>query len=203
MQMQQIFKISFFCRFSGIILSAVLFYLCDVSSSSAHGVYIYAWVDGATIYTESYFGAKRKVKNGVIKVFDLSGKILLQGKTNEQGEFSFKSPSENDLRIVVNAGMGHQSEYLLKAEEQTCDSIKTQNEHNLSAQQEKPQNISLEDPLILKKIVEETLDKKLKPVMHELAALRKEKRPGFTEILGGVGYIFGIMGILMYMKSRK
>jgi len=50
-------------------------------------------------------------------VFDLSGNKLLEGKTNDNGEFSFKIPKKADLRIVLEATMGHKTEYILKADE--------------------------------------------------------------------------------------
>ena len=28
-------------------------------------------------------------------------------------------------------------------------------------------------------------------------------KPGFTEIIGGIGYIIGILGIVAYFKARK
>ena len=90
------------------------------TTALAHKVYIYAWFEGDTVYTESYFGS-RKVKEGLIQVFDLSGKMLLEGRTDEKGEFAFKSPQKTDLRIVVEAGMGHRNECILKAEDvATC-----------------------------------------------------------------------------------
>jgi nickel transport protein len=55
----------------------------------------------------------------------------------------------------------------------------------------------------LRKEFEEILDARLKPVMKELAKLREDKGPGITEVIGGIGYILGIMGIIAYMKSRK
>ena len=57
------------------------------------------------------------MKGGLIQVFDPFGKKLLEGRTNEQGEFAFTSVQKTDLRIVLEAGMGHRSESILKKEE--------------------------------------------------------------------------------------
>ena len=177
-----------------------------VTTVKAHGVYVYAWVDGGTVYTESYFGAKGKVKGGLIKVYDLSGKKLLQGKSNDQGEFSFKSPQKSDLRIVVEAGMGHRNEYVLKAEELLgTDEIQLEgpkSEDSVSDTHSVNEFGSAESEEI-KKIVEQALDFHLRTIKQELAAIRHEKRVGMSDIIGGVGYIFGIMGVIMYIKSRK
>jgi len=90
----------------GLMLIFALLFISH-SSALAHKVYIYAWLEGDTVYTESYFGAKKKVKQGLVRVFDLTGKKLLEGRTDEQGQFVFKPPSLIDLRLEVEAGMGH------------------------------------------------------------------------------------------------
>ena len=57
------------------------------------------------------------MNGGEIVVYDLAGKQLLSGKTNADGEFSFKIPGKTGLKIVIQAGMGHQGEWTIPAEE--------------------------------------------------------------------------------------
>ena len=102
-----------------ILFFTLVVFLTLVPKVHAHGVYVFARVEGDRIITESYFGDERKVKNGVIKVYDPSGELLLEGKTDEKGLFSFRIPKETDLKIVLEASMGHRAEYELKAEELT------------------------------------------------------------------------------------
>jgi nickel transport protein len=53
-------------------------------------------------------------------------------------------------------------------------------------------------------IVESAVDKKLQPVMRMLVKLQESSgKPGITEIVGGIGYIIGILGIVAYFKARK
>ena len=51
--------------------------------------------------------------------------------------------------------------------------------------------------------MEEVLNSRLKPVTRTLTRIQEEKRPGFTEVVGGIGYIIGIMGIALYFRSKK
>jgi nickel transport protein len=61
------------------------------------------------------------VNQGKITVLDpKTDKVLLTGQTDEQGKFSFKMPAEAapqkmDLKIVIDAAMGHRAEWLLKS----------------------------------------------------------------------------------------
>ncbi len=185
-------------------LAAAIF-LCFISEATtfAHKVYIFAWQEEDTVHTESYFGSKKKVKDGLIQVFDSSGQKLLEGHTNAQGEFSFKPPQKTNLHIIVEAGMGHKGEFFLDLEEPEAfltaetESTETRNTEPLSST---PASADAQE---IRRIVEEALDSRFKPFMRELARIRKEKEPGFTEIIGGIGYIVGLMGLAMYFRSRK
>ena len=83
----------------------------QIEAVDAHGVYLFAWVEGDTVYVESKFSGGKKVKAGKIIVTDLQGTELLKGTTNENGEFSFKVPKKTDLKIVLLAGMAHRAEW--------------------------------------------------------------------------------------------
>jgi nickel transport protein len=83
----------------------------------AHKVNVFAYVEGETVHTESYFPDGRPVAGGTIEVMDRHDTILLAGKTDDKGLFSFPLPKKEDLTIVINAGMGHRNSYLLKETE--------------------------------------------------------------------------------------
>jgi len=88
-----------------------------VGAALAHKVNIFAYVEGDTVYTESYFPDGQKVEGGKIEVYDSQGNKLLEGKTDSEGQFSFKVPKRDDLKIVLIATMGHKNSFLLKKEE--------------------------------------------------------------------------------------
>jgi nickel transport protein len=178
---------------------ALLLVLVWTATGLAHRVYIYAWVEGDRIFTESYFGSKRKVKGGLVQVFEPSGKKLLEGRTDDQGIFSFKVPQRSDLRIVLDASMGHRSEFVLRAEE-----LGGRKAQGAEAPAAGPFPKAVErGPEQIRAVVEEALDARLEPLMRELARARKKEGPGLTEVVGGIGYIVGIMGLVMYFRSRK
>ena len=198
--------INIFFQAPQIIPFALAFVLCftSVPPALAHKVYLFAWVEGDTVYTDSYFPGKKKVINGPIKVFDPSGKQLLEGKTDENGQFSFKIPQRTDLRIVLEATMGHKTEYLLKAEEVSGIEVKPDAEKETAKLQDSsPGSVQTADMEQIRIILEKAIDDRLKPIVRMLARLQEERGPGLTEIIGGIGYIFGLMGIALYFKSRK
>ena len=51
------------------------------------------------------------------------------------------------------------------------------------------------------KALEKALDRKLAPIMRTLAEMQEQKIR-LTDVLGGLGYIFGLVGVAAYVKSR-
>jgi len=195
-----------------VLLVFIMLSFLMVDTASAHKVMIFAWVEGDTVYTESKFSGGKKVKKGDVIVYDLQGNRILEGKTNEDGEFSFKIPKKTTLKIVLQAGAGHRGEWTLPVEEmgevtsqQSVEaetkktgetaSIKTEKQTQaVSASNRSPDDIQL--------AVEKALDKRLQPVIRMLVE-SQEKAPSFKDVLGGIGYIFGLAGVASYFCYRR
>jgi nickel transport protein len=175
----------------------------------AHKVNIFAWVEGDMIYTESKFSGGRRAKQAPVEVYDENGKILLKGVTNDQGEFSFKIPKRTSLRIVLLAGMGHRAEWTIPADE-IQEVFEKASEENIMPQSEKSRPIdtakanasgSIDVPE-LQTAFEKALDKKLRPIIKMISAIKDEKTSP-QEIFRGIGYIIGLIGLTLYFKSRR
>lgn len=186
-----------------LVVTIWLFCLFIPTSSMAHRVNLFAWVEGDTVCTESFFSDGTKAVHSQIDVFDPEGQIVLTGKTDEGGRFSFKIPQKTDLKIVLNDSMGHRAEYLLSASEMTgaVDS-------GYDKTPEQPAEIKQEkealciDKEAIKSVMEEVLDEKLGPVLRKLAVGKNEGQT-VTEIVGGIGYIVGLIGVALYFSNRN
>jgi nickel transport protein len=186
-------------RFSFIILflTAIILIGSHVPAL-AHKVMIFAWVEGDTVFTESKFSGGKKVLNAPVVIFDKDGKKLLEGKTDNQGEFSFKIPKVTDLRIVLNAAMGHKAEWTVPESEIREAGIIVEKKSAPMPSGPIAVGLSKEE---VQKIIEDSLDKKLRPIVRMMTE-SKDTKPSLTEIIGGIGYIFGLMGIALYFKNR-
>lgn len=100
-----------------IFLLVLVFFLGTVHAALAHKVNIFAYVEGDTVFTESYFSDGKPVAGGVVEVQDQKGVTLLEGKTDENGLLHFPLPKKEDLTIILNATMGHRNTFLLKGTE--------------------------------------------------------------------------------------
>jgi len=199
------------------LLCIVCFWCFGIEQAYAHGVYVFAWVVGDTVYVESKFSGGKKVNAGKIIVKDPHGVELLSGTTDDQGEFSFKVPRRTELKIVLLAGAGHRAEWTIPVSEidlsdkkevpiqkentdtSALTSVKTEVETNVAEKMEPLSGLTEKD---LRLAVEEALEKKLQPVMKMLAE-SKQQGPTAKDIFSGIGYIIGLVGIVAYIHSRK
>ncbi|MBW1997132.1 MAG: hypothetical protein JRJ29_04105 [Deltaproteobacteria bacterium] len=183
-----------------ILLGAVLLFS---PGAMAHRIYLFAWIEGDVVHTQGYYSGNKAVKGGAIRVFDLDGKELLKGTTDDKGEFSFKMPVPGPLRIVLEEAMGHRTEYVLKPE--------GLGQGGEDKGPEKKKESSVESRVVkdglgldqIRTVLEEVLDKRLGTLERSIARLGQERGPHFRDIIGGLGYIFGLMGVILYFKSRK
>ena len=195
-----------------VLLILSVSYFFAVNTASAHKAIIFAWVEGDIIYTESKLSGGKKVKKGDIIVYDLQGNRLIEGKTNEQGEFAFKIPKKTTLKIVLQAGTGHRGEWTLPVKEMgevaSQKSVKAETKKTAETaskkteKQTKSVSASKLSPDDIQLAVEKALDKKLKPVMKKLAE-SQQHGPTVNDILGGIGYILGLVGIAGYFHYRR
>ena len=195
---------------------------CITNTAYAHKVMIFAWVEGDKVFTESKFSRGKKVKGGEILVYDLKGKNILEGKTDDKGEFSFAVPEKTTLKIVLQAGMGHRAEWTVPVDEIEDLADKKPGKSTLKSQEEEkpPKEVSMKSaekmqekvtrPELspglnsneIEQAVEKALDKKLKPVIKMLNE-SLDRGPNVSEILGGIGYILGLMGVGAYFHYRR
>jgi nickel transport protein len=193
------------------------------SNALAHKVNVFAWVEGDMICTESKFsGGGKRVKQAPIEVYDESGAKILEGKTNDQGEFSFKIPKQSTLKIVLQAGMGHQADWTIPIEEiiaaeETLQSLSVGTSKKISDRKEggtskdfklplKPQAIKIfqqkaDNLAMLQEAFEKALDRKLKPLEKIISTLTEERHT-IKEVFSGIGYILGLVGVAVYFKCK-
>jgi nickel transport protein len=195
---------SFFVVWAAVLV--VSFFL--PGDAGAHRVNIFAWVEGDTVLVECKYPDGREVYEGVIRVLDSAGKELLNGKTNTKGEFSFKAPKQDDLTIVLEAGMGHRADWplskqdLAPAGESAVPSAPApKTEAPSPAAKESAPGAASPLPAGIDQAIEKALDKKLAPVMRMLAEMREQK-VRLTDVLGGIGYIIGLVGVAAYFKRK-
>lgn len=194
-----------------LLLAAVIF----SSPAWAHRVLVFAYAEGNTIQVEGKFVPNTPVRQGKVMVLDKkTDKVLLTGKTNDQGKFSFKIPAaaaaqKMDLKIVVEAAMGHQGYWLLKAASYLPGMKKAgaapapaASPAAMPSSAAPGAKTAPVDTKMLEEVVNKALTRQLGPI-HEKLAEMAVHRTSLPDILGGLGYILGFFGLWAYFQSKR
>ncbi|NOQ46302.1 MAG: hypothetical protein GQ559_06475 [Desulfobulbaceae bacterium] len=200
-----------------IIIIPILLGICG--QAHAHKVNLFAWYDGKMILAEGYFSGGNKSMDSTVLVFDSGGKEVFHGKTDKKGKFSFKPPGNGEYRLVLEAGIGHRAEALVSVQgmegmgsgtaaqetaqtgqQQTAESPELKGD----GQQQAPENAHKGIVAFTSAELEQILDRKLNPVKEQLLRLAEQgDRISFRDVVAGLGYIAGLMGLAMYLTQKR
>ena len=187
--------------------------LVFAGAAQAHRVNIFAWLEGETVRVECSFRRDSPVRQGTVIVFDAqTGTELLQGRTDGQGAFAFPVPAVvrqgHGLRIRILAGEGHQNEWRMDAAEfaglapaavTAPTAAAAPAPVRTDAQPELRVSLTREE---LTAIIDGALERQLAPLRRELAA-RSEEGPRLQDVVGGLGWIMGLVGMGLYFARRR
>ena len=205
-----------------IFAAATLGILIVNVPAMAHKVNVFAYVEGDKVVVEGYFGGKVKAQNCAVEVFDESGKKIREGRTDEKGLYTFKLADlpafSGSLKIVLEASMGHKAQYTLSAADipgsgkknapLTAQSRETKPEQTLP-RPPAPASTQVVDQAALTAALESVMDKKLAPITRMLGKQEKlllEEKfggPKLTDIIGGIGWIVGLVGLAAFFWGRN
>ncbi|WP_320175648.1 hypothetical protein [Maridesulfovibrio sp.] len=202
---------------STVFVSLILLIIMS-TPSFAHRVNIFAYVEGDTIFTESYFSKKRKVHQGKVEILNAeTGQVLLKGVTDDEGLFNFSIPEaikkdRNGLLINLQASEGHRGDWTLTADEIFPNSPVESKpitppspaESSVPAATTAPaESIKASSSEIAQLTTQvENLTNKVE-TLKRLIINQQEKGPGVNEIFSGIGYILGLFGVAAFFLSRK
>ena len=195
-----------------------------VSPAWAHRVNVWAFAQGRKVVCQGYFAGGAKPKNCPIRVLLPDGATLVEGKTDDEGQFTFEATVRADLKIILDCGEGHRAEYPLPADRLPEDlpppgaePARVQPSKGDSAGREVhrgPASAPHATPPVttlpaafdedkLQGLVRGVIQDELLPLRRDLMDLQdRGDRPGPTEIIGGIGYILGLMGVVAYFRSK-
>jgi len=163
-----------------LVLSAFSVFSWTLSNSAfAHKTNVFAWSESGMVHTVSKFSGGRRAKNATLLVLDTGGKMLLKGRTDGNGEFSFPLPaSETGLKIILEASMGHRSEWFLSLDEIVVSRKKGDEDAFNGEREEEKVNASKND-------------------------FKNSRKISFAEIAGGLACIVAISGFALFLLNRR
>jgi nickel transport protein len=190
---------------------AVMLAVLGVSQPAlAHKLNLFAYAEGDMVSVEGYFADGKKAQNSAVKVVDSGGALLVEGVTDDEGMYRFKTPQQGSINIILNAGMGHQGEFLMSATElgngiaprsvstPIVTGVVTGAETDQAAMDMAAAPATGGD---VEAVVHRAVNEAIKPLVRELAESRQ--KASISDLVGAVGYIFGLMGLFAFYKARQ
>ncbi|WP_409439045.1 hypothetical protein [Psychromonas sp. GE-S-Ul-11] len=174
----------------------------------AHNVMGGVYAEGFEIEGEAGFSNGAMANPGtVVKVTDDQGHALGEVLIDEEGAFVFTAKQHITHHFEVNMGAGHILKMQLPAEELpdspnddlTSNSFEKVDAH--SSINSPDQQASNNAQQVTNLMLEKAIAKQLKPLRREIQELKEKS--GLRDILGGIGYIFGLLGLVAFLRERK
>lgn len=193
---------------SRLFVAAGLLLIAADERALAHKVNVFAYAEGDSIHTESYFNDGRKCVNSTVTALDASGEQWVEGTTDDEGLFAFRLPElpalrRGDLKIVLVASMGHRAEYSLPANEVWGGEAAPDGQQ---ATAQLPTASAASDPVSAESAqhLDQLLVQRLSPLTEAIRRLEKQQeRASLQDVIGGIGYIAGLLGLYYYFRSRS
>ncbi|MHA2936957.1 hypothetical protein ACXJY6_01555 [Vibrio sp. RC27] len=183
----------------------VMLLMIGCVNASAHNVVGGVYADGFTIEGEVGFSNGSMASAGsVVKVSTQSGVALGEVLTDDEGFFTFQATQSITHVFEVNLGAGHQLTMQLPAEELPDSTALTipMSESEQAQLGIDSATVSLATNSSINHLqLQKAIAKQIKPLRKEIQSLKEKS--GLRDILGGIGYIFGLLGALALWREHK
>ncbi len=173
----------------------------------AHGAQLIAFVQQGKVQILCAFTGGHPAAHVTVKAFEeKTGRELGTVKTNAKGEAALPIPvgfaaTKQDMRLTFRTADGHGASTTILAKEFVA--AVPASDGNGAAM---PAGSGLNQRVLyqtLEMALDEHLQEYLEPVHGKLAVLEQKRKTDMRDIVGGIGYIFGLFGLFAWMKSTK
>jgi len=191
-------------------LNSALYTLATLALVSAiapcawgHGVDMFARVEGDQIVGSVVFADGIPVKDAPVRAFGPDGALLEESRTDERGQFSMPVRHRCRYRLVAEAGQGHrglftvpEAEILNATPAEAADSGAT----TVTGSAAPSPEAGVGAPADMAAL-EAAIARQIGPLREQLHEYEGQVR--IRDIMGGVGYMFGVIGLYVLLKGRR
>ncbi|WP_370280223.1 hypothetical protein [Pontibacterium sp.] len=168
----------------------------------AHNVVGGVYAIGNTIEGEVGFSNGDMAKAGiVVQVRDATGNVIGESVIEDEGMFVFDATKRIDHYFHADLSAGHVLELVLPADELPATLPGGSAPVTKASVTTSSVSMSGVDQVALEQMIEKAVAKQVKPLRKELAAYKE--KASLQDVLGGIGYIFGLVGLGIWLRQRK
>lgn len=179
--------------------------------AEAHLLKVFATVEDGSVTGYAFFIGGGRPNGAMLIVRDQSGKELYRGNTDDKGGFNWQPPKPQKMTVIVNAGDGHMAQATLDADQfdpagasgVVSPPARTSEEEKSSPAA--PLTPACTSPAEIETLVDRSVDRavsrQVRPLLEAYAVA--DSRFRLNDIVGGVGMIFGLAGVALWISSRR
>jgi hypothetical protein len=184
----------------GWLIAALISF--SVPSALAHNVVGGVYAIGNQIEGEVGFSnGDMAVEGTQITVTDRQSNTLGLVTTDSEGLFTFTATQRIDHQFFANLSSGHVLEMVLPADE-LPDDLPGGDVLPSEAKRAASTPVAFSgDQMALQQMIEKAVAKQVKPLRKEIAEYKE--KASLQDIVGGIGYIFGLCGIGIWWRQRQ
>lgn len=191
---------------SKLYLAAMLAFLLSSGPALAHKIIGSGWTDGGDIEGEIGFSNGDMASKGtVVEVYDDKDNKIGEATVGDDGLFRFTPTRAIAHTFVANMGAGHVARFTMNVDELPeigASSPKGSMASTTAPTSTPPLNTSATyDATALQAMIAKAVRKEVQPLRKEIASYKEKNN--LQSILGGVGYIFGLFGVVFYLMARR
>jgi nickel transport protein len=171
-------------------LAVAVAVLCGVlgfaEPAAAHKLFVFATVRAKMIEGQVYHQGGDPAPDIRVAIIGPEETALEETRTDQDGRFRFEPRWRIDYRLAADAGFGHRAEFTVPVAELPADLP----------------SYDSGDPLVPGSPTElEALNQQIAALRRDLDRWKAQLR--MQDILGGVGYILGLMGLVSYLLGKR
>jgi len=187
-----------------LLLSAVA-----IPLAHAHRLDLFVTADGAIIQGTATYAPGGPAQRGTVTFQAPDGTELGEVELGSDGSFAFQTPFRCDITVTVDTPDAHRARATIPAAElpQALPAWRPDGEHDDAPQTgdggmgEEASATAVGDADDLLPLIERAVSRQIAPLRQEIGQMEGAIR--MRDILGGLGYIAGLAGLLLYFKTRR
>lgn len=155
-----------------------------------HGIDVFATVEGDSIHGTLRYADQTPIAGASVVAYGPDGAVIVETHSDAEGRFTLPVTQRCDYRIEGDAGAGHTGTYTVPESE-----LSVETSSNAAAPGESASAPGLEAQ------IERVVARQLAPLRQQL--FEHDRAIRLRDLLGGIGYVFGLAGIVVLLKHRK
>ncbi|WP_328986950.1 carboxypeptidase-like regulatory domain-containing protein [Thiorhodovibrio winogradskyi] len=192
--------------------AGALILLLSANPVLAHKLQVFAAVEGSSLSGTAYFTGGSPASGARIIITNAAGEPMAELEPTADGRFSYQINAPVAHRVIAETADGHRAEWQIPAAALAGAFSQAAADTPAIAAKQSPEPTAERGPAAgesqapaqlhqMPPALEAALARQLRPLREELLATREALR--LQDILGGIGYIFGLSGLALWWRCQR